>query len=239
MWMFTQLNEDLSKCFTVSLLLQTTWHAYLRYLCAGSSSWTWMLKLSSLNLHTWQVVLMGRQHPHLLWETCVREGWGETTALWQAGDFPSRTGLDLFIGPVTLLSWETILSPLNSADLSCPSCHVILQNCSLVFFCLLSCHCLSGSGTVFALERYAGRWVCLLNFSLQGGLLQSFKLSVSCHVMLMLPGKSVISVFCRYIVSAINFKTFSRIDGADSIWLPVLQAFFPFLLLILQWIFGL
>lgn len=136
-----------------------------------------------------------------------------------------------------LVYWPSHPPQLGNYSFSPQQCWLVLSIMPCYtseLYCLLSCHCLSGS-----LERYAGRWVGLLNFSLQGGLLQSFKLSVSCHVMLMLPGKSVISVFCRYVVSAVNFKTFSRIDRADSIWLPVLQAFFSCLLLILQWIFGL
>lgn len=64
MWMFIWLNEEVAKC--CSLLRPTTWHIYLGHGCAAVSSWTWMLKLSPLNLHDWQVVLMGRQHLHLL-----------------------------------------------------------------------------------------------------------------------------------------------------------------------------
>lgn len=128
------------------------------------------------------------------------------------------------------------LSPLNGSDLCCPVCHVLLlRRCSLGFFCLLSCHCLSGLGHCICiwssmLDIECICWIfslCLFR-RLQGSLLHSIKLGVHCHVMLMLlfPGKSVISVFCRYIINALSFKTFSRIDGTNSIWLPVLQAFF-------------
>lgn len=54
----------------------------------------------------------------LFWEMSVREGWGETTTPWQAGDFPRRTGLDLFIGSVTPLGWGRPLF-LPSRALTC------------------------------------------------------------------------------------------------------------------------
>ena len=211
MWMFIWLNEEVAKCYAVYLLLQTTWRDYLRHVCAGSSAWTSMLELSSLHLHAWQVMLVGRQHPHLLLypEICVREGWRETSAVWQAGDFPSRAGLDLLVGSVTPLGWEAALSPLDSSDLCCLICHVLLLHCcGLALFCLLFCHCLRGPGRCICiwsrmLDMECIRWIFSLR-PCQGGLLRSIEPGVRCHVTLMLPlpGESVSSVFCRCIVSA-------------------------------------
>lgn len=68
MWMFIWLNEEVAKC--CSLLHPTTWHVYFRHFCAAISRWTWMLKLSPLNLRAWQVMMMGRQHLH--WLLCSK-----------------------------------------------------------------------------------------------------------------------------------------------------------------------
>lgn len=153
MWMFIWLIEEVAKCYAVCRYADN-----LACLLTARLCWHLELNLNAKAVLTQPSCLSSADggaassSAPLLWDMSVREGWGETTTPWQAGgkvtgrwlSTQDRSWLVYWLSHPSRV-WEATLSPLKGSDLCCPIYHnLLLQRCSLVFFCVLSCHCLSG-----------------------------------------------------------------------------------------------
>lgn len=174
-WMFIWLNEKVAKCFSLLHLHVKTVPTQPSCLTSGAdgeaaSSFAPLLRN-------------------------VDERWLRRNQTSLTGRWLPRHCKSWLVYCLSHLSWVWgDSSSLKSSDFCCPICHAQLLLCySLVFFLLLSCHCLSGLGhyictwsSMVDIKCIFGVFSLCLFRRLQGSQLHSNKLSVCCHVMLML-----------------------------------------------------